>query len=58
MPWTCRRKKAFLRHIRQQIADKTFILITHRQHLLMLVDRLILVDQGRIIADGPKGESH
>lgn len=47
-------EEAFLRHIRQQIADKTFILITHRQHLLMLVDRLILVDQGRIIADGPK----
>lgn len=47
-------EEAFLRHIREQIKDKTFILITHRQHLLALVDRLILIDQGRIIADGPK----
>lgn len=47
-------EEAFIRHIREQIKDKTFILITHRQHLLSLVDRLILVDQGRVIADGPK----
>jgi ATP-binding cassette subfamily C protein LapB len=47
-------EEAFLRHIREQIAGKTFILITHRQHLLMLVDRLILVEQGKIVADGPK----
>lgn len=47
-------ENAFTRHIREQIKDKTFILITHRQHLLTLVDRLILVDQGRIIMDGPR----
>lgn len=45
---------AFVRHIRQQVEGRTFILITHRQHLLALVDRLILIDQGRVIADGPK----
>lgn len=45
---------AFTRHIKEQIKDKTFILITHRQHLLALVDRLILLDQGRVIADGPR----
>ena len=47
-------EEAFTRHIREQIKDKTFILITHRQHLLTLVDRLILVDQGKVIADGPR----
>ncbi len=46
----------FVRHIHEQVKDKTFILITHRQHLLALVDRLILVDQGKIIADGPKNQ--
>ncbi|MCB9991875.1 MAG: type I secretion system permease/ATPase [Rhodospirillales bacterium] len=45
---------AFTRHIKEQVKDKTFVLITHRQHLLALVDRLILVDQGKIIADGPR----
>lgn len=46
----------FVRHIQGQIKDKTFILITHRQHLLALVDRLIVVDQGKIVADGPKND--
>jgi len=35
---------------------KTLILITHRTSLLSLVDRLILVDRGQIIADGPRDE--
>ena len=45
-------EEAFARHIKSQIADKTFVLITHRQNLLTLVDRLILVDQGKIVIDG------
>ena len=36
------------------IAGKTLLLITHRASMLSLVDRLIIVDKGRIIADGPK----
>ncbi len=47
-------EEAFVRHIKSQIADKSFVLITHRQNLLTLVDRLILVDQGKIIMDGPR----
>lgn len=35
-------------------AGKTMILVTHRTALLELVDRLIVIDQGRIMADGPK----
>ena len=37
------------------IAGKTLLLVTHRASMLSLVDRLIIVDKGRIIADGPKG---
>ena len=33
---------------------KTLILVTHKTSLLTLVDRLIVVDGGKIIADGPK----
>lgn len=36
------------------LKDRTFILITHRPSMLELVDRLIVVDDARIIADGPK----
>lgn len=36
------------------ISNKTLLMVTHRASLLTLVDRLIIVDNGRIIADGPK----
>ncbi|QIZ50323.1 type I secretion system permease/ATPase [Dickeya zeae] len=36
------------------ITNKTLLLVTHRVSMLTLVDRLIIVDKGRIIADGPK----
>ena len=32
------------------------IVITHRTSLLDLVDRLIVLDQGKIVADGPKAQ--
>lgn len=33
---------------------QTLVVVTHRTSLLALVDRVIIVDQGKIIADGPK----
>ncbi|MEE1926063.1 type I secretion system permease/ATPase [Pseudomonas sp. 148P] len=36
------------------IEHKTVVLVTHRASLLTLVDRLIVVDRGQIVADGPK----
>lgn len=42
--------------LRRWLANRTFILITHRPSMLDLVDRLIVVDDSRIIADGPKAE--
>ncbi|ANN78357.1 type I secretion system permease/ATPase [Bordetella flabilis] len=37
-------------------ANKTLLLITHRTALLELVSRLIVIDAGRIVADGPKDQ--
>lgn len=34
--------------------DKTLVIITHKAAMLDLVERLIVVDQGRVILDGPK----
>lgn len=45
---------AFTSHIARYSKDKTLILITHRQQLLPLVDRLILIDQGKVVIDGPR----
>lgn len=36
------------------IGTKTVLLVTHRASMLSLVDRLVIVDRGQIIADGPK----
>jgi ATP-binding cassette subfamily C protein LapB len=41
------RLSAFARH-------KTVVLVTHRTSLLSMVERVIVVDSGRIVADGPR----
>ena len=47
-------------HVKQKleayIKDKTFIMVTHRTTLLPLVQRLVLLDRGHILADGPRDE--
>lgn len=40
--------------LKPHITNKTLLLITHRMSLLELVDRLIVLDMGKIVADGPK----
>ncbi|MDO9418473.1 type I secretion system permease/ATPase [Pararhizobium sp.] len=49
------------RHLINRLTDafgpKTTLLIaTHRHSMLELVDRLIVIDKGRIVADGPKAQ--
>ncbi len=36
------------------VEGKTLLLVTHRTSMLSLVDRLVVLDNGRIVADGPK----
>ena len=45
-------KKRFERFL----AGKTVVLITHRASLLSLIDRLIILDKGKVVADGPKDQ--
>ncbi len=42
------------RRLGAALGNKTLILITHRLSLLDIVDRLVVMDAGRIVADGPK----
>ena len=44
------------RNLHGIVGNKTLILITHRLSMLDMVDRLIVVDNGRILHDGPKNE--
>ncbi|MGW8287726.1 MAG: type I secretion system permease/ATPase [Desulfobulbales bacterium] len=41
-------------NLSKMIKNKTVILITHRASLLAMVDRLIVIDNGTVVADGPK----
>ncbi len=43
-----------LRSIEQIIKDKTFILVTHKPALLKLINRLVVMDGGRVVMDGPR----
>ena len=36
--------------------DKTLLLVTHKASMLELVDRLVVVEDGRVSMDGPKAE--
>jgi ATP-binding cassette subfamily C protein LapB len=42
--------------LRRFTTGKTVVLVTHRTALLDLVDRLIVLDNGQIMADGPKSQ--
>ena len=44
----------FKKRLGEILPDKTLLLVTHRSSLLSLVDRLLIVDGGKIVADGPK----
>lgn len=42
------------RRLRDYAAGRTLIVVTHRTSLLDLVDRIVVIDGGRVVADGPK----
>lgn len=46
----------FVKFLHQDVKDQTLVLITHRTSMLPAVDRLILLDQGKLIMDGPRDE--
>jgi ATP-binding cassette subfamily C protein LapB len=47
-------EKAFLTRLAPTLKGRTLVLVTHRASLLPLVDRIIILDQGRVVADGPR----
>ena len=49
-----RTEQQFLQRLKPHLQNRTTLVITHKMSLLTLVDRLIVLDKGRVIADGPK----
>ncbi|MBV7317153.1 type I secretion system permease/ATPase, partial [Shewanella sp. NIFS-20-20] len=51
-----RSEKQFVRAMQQTSKNRGLLLITHQMKLLSLVDRVIVLDKGKVLADGPKDE--
>jgi len=47
-------ERNFIQNLKNIIKNKTLILLTHKMSVLELVDRVIVLHEGKIIADGPK----
>ena len=47
-------ENAFKMRLGEIVHGKTIMLVTHRNSMLSLVDRLIVLDRGKVVADGPK----
>ena len=47
---------ALIQRLQEELKGRTLILITHRPPLLALVSRILLIDKGRVVADGPRDE--
>ncbi|PTQ12435.1 type I secretion system permease/ATPase [Sphingomonas oleivorans] len=45
-----------LQRLDEELGERTLVLITHRPPLLRLVQRIILLDHGRVVADGPRDQ--
>jgi len=43
-----------LKRLEEYLNGQTVILVSHRASMLSLVDRLLVIDRGHIIADGQK----
>ena len=47
-------EQQLIARLESELKGRTFVLITHRPALLRLVERVIIVEQGKIAADGPR----
>jgi ATP-binding cassette subfamily C protein LapB len=49
-------EQQFKQRLKELAAHKTVVIVTHRNSLLDLATRVIVVDDGRIVADGPRDQ--
>jgi ATP-binding cassette subfamily C protein LapB len=47
-------EKLFVENLQGYSKNKTLVVVTHRRPILALTERLILIEQGNIVMDGPK----
>ncbi len=47
-------EKLFIDQLKLSLANKTVVIATHRKAILELVDRIIIIKDGKVMMDGPK----
>ena len=47
-------ERQLIDRMKTELKDSTLLVITHKANLLEMVDRVIVIDQGKVVADGPK----
>jgi ATP-binding cassette, subfamily C, bacterial LapB len=47
---------AFLRRLKEAVGARSLVVVTHRPAVLELVQRIVVLDQGKVIIDGPKAQ--
>ena len=49
-------EKQLIDHLKQWLGHRTLVVATHRRAVLQLVDRIIVINDGRIVMDGPRDQ--
>ncbi len=49
-------EQGLIQRLEDELKDSTVVLVTHRLPLLKMVSRVILLDQGKVVADGPRDD--
>jgi ATP-binding cassette, subfamily C, bacterial LapB len=49
-------ENALISRLEQELKGRTLVLITHRASLLKLVDRVIILDRGKVVGQGPRDD--
>lgn len=49
-------EKLFIKQMKHFIENKTFLVVTHRRPILALTERLIMIEGGEVVLDGPRDE--
>ena len=47
---------ALIARLDKTTRGKTLLIVTHRMSMVKIVDRIILIDQGRVLVDGPRDD--
>ena len=49
-------ERALIERLKAELINQTIIVITHRASIIELIDHVLVLDQGRLVAQGPKSD--